>query len=534
VDDKERRRNDVVYSYQGNRNPFVDHPEWARCVFLGECSGGGDGELENGVPVSDLSAARYEELEFFMNVPADATNLVFQISGGSGDADLYVKFGSAPTTSSYDCRPYKSGNEEQCSFASPSTGTYYVMIRAYSAFSGVTLVGSFDGPQANNPPEANFGFSTSDLTASFSDASTDSDGSVVAWAWTFGDGATSSTRNPSHTYGSAGTYSVRLTVTDDDGATDSHQANVTVTATANQAPSANFSYSAADLTVSFSDASSDPDGSVVAWAWTFGDGSSSSTRNPGHTYASGGTYSVRLTVTDDDGATSSHQLSITVTEPSSGPTALVNGVPVSNISGAQYDEVEFLMEVPADSTDLLFAMSGGSGDGDLYVKLGSPPTTSSYDCRPYKSGNTESCSFSSPSAGTWYVMIRGYSAFSGVTLEGSYAIGGGGGGGGDAPCTDCDHHDGSLTGDGDADVQPGGTYYYASTGSHEGWLEGPAGTDFDLYLYKWGGSSWSRVASGTSSSSSEHISYSGASGYYYWSVKSYSGSGSYDLWLDTP
>jgi hypothetical protein len=65
------------------------------------------------------------------------------IAGGTGDADLYVKFGSAPTTSSYDCRPYLGGNAETCNIATAQAGTYYVMLRAYSTFSGVSLTGSF-------------------------------------------------------------------------------------------------------------------------------------------------------------------------------------------------------------------------------------------------------------------------------------------------------------------------------------------------------------------------------------------------------
>jgi len=64
---------------------------------------------------------------------------VIATSGGTGDEDLYVKFGAAPTTSSYDCRPYVSGNAETCTFAAPQAGTYYVMLNGYAAFSGVTL-----------------------------------------------------------------------------------------------------------------------------------------------------------------------------------------------------------------------------------------------------------------------------------------------------------------------------------------------------------------------------------------------------------
>ena len=76
-------------------------------------------------------------------VPAGATNLSFNISGGTGDADLYVRLGAAPTTSSYLCRPYTSGNTETCSFTAPTAGTYYVRLRAYATFSGVTLTTSY-------------------------------------------------------------------------------------------------------------------------------------------------------------------------------------------------------------------------------------------------------------------------------------------------------------------------------------------------------------------------------------------------------
>ena len=105
--------------------------------------GGGGNVLQNGVPVTGLSATKGNSVSYTMVVPAGASNLNFAINGGSGDADLYVKYGSAPTTSSYDCRPYVSGNSESCNTASPQAGTYYVMVRAYATYSGVTLTGSY-------------------------------------------------------------------------------------------------------------------------------------------------------------------------------------------------------------------------------------------------------------------------------------------------------------------------------------------------------------------------------------------------------
>ncbi|GAA4674159.1 hypothetical protein GCM10023347_30360 [Streptomyces chumphonensis] len=94
---------------------------------------------------------------------------------------------------------------------------------------------------------------------------------------------------------------------------------------------------------------------------------------------------------------------------------------------------------------------------------------------------------------------------------------------------------GSLTGRGDADYQPDGSYYYSSgSGTHRACLDGPDGADFDLYLQKWSGSSWSTVDRSTSSGPDESVSYSGTSGYYRYQVYAYSGSGSYTLGYDTP
>ncbi|TQV88752.1 proprotein convertase P-domain-containing protein [Aliikangiella coralliicola] len=103
----------------------------------------GDNELTNGVTVSNLSGAKDAQIRYTMDVPAAANSLSFVINGGSGDADLYVKFGSAPTTGSYDCRPWKNGNNETCTISNIQAGTYHVMLNGYSSFSGVSLTGTY-------------------------------------------------------------------------------------------------------------------------------------------------------------------------------------------------------------------------------------------------------------------------------------------------------------------------------------------------------------------------------------------------------
>jgi vibriolysin len=98
-----------------------------------------DPELKNGVPVTNLSAAKGDQKYWYVNVPAGKPTLTIKIAGGTGDADLYVQFNTKPTVTVYQCRPYTSNNNETCTFTPPQTGKYWVMLRAYNNYSGVTL-----------------------------------------------------------------------------------------------------------------------------------------------------------------------------------------------------------------------------------------------------------------------------------------------------------------------------------------------------------------------------------------------------------
>lgn len=206
-----------------------------------------DNVLVNGVPKTGLSATQGDDIVFVMDVPAGASNISFTISGGSGDADLYVSFGSTPTDSTYDCRPYRNGNSESCS-GSQNNGRYYVRVKAYRTFSGLSLTGSFDESQ--------------------------------------------------------------------------------------------------------------PPGDI---------------------------------------------------EP-------IN-INYSDISVGRREWQRYTQDIAEGYANLSISISGGSGDSDIYVRRGSEPSTSAYDCRPYRNGNNETCSFDLPQAGIWHIGIYGYRASSGVTLN---------------------------------------------------------------------------------------------------------------------
>jgi serine protease len=207
-------------------------------------------ELISGQAIN-TSGDKGSETMYKIEVPQGSTSLTVNLNGGTGDADLYVQAGQQPTLNNYECRPYKTGNTESCSFSNPTAGDWYVLLHGYSPYSDATLI-----------------------------ASVDSQGGC-------------------------------------------------------------------------------------------------------------------------------------------GSNCLENGVPISNISGAKNQQLFYTIEVPAN-VNLSITTSGGRGDADLYVRKGSKPTTSSYDCRPYKNGNNESCSINSGQGGTYHIMLRAYSAFEDVSLVGQY------------------------------------------------------------------------------------------------------------------
>ncbi len=356
------------------------HLAWNAVGVPGAPAGGGNGggtgggtgggsaapvELTKGQAATGLSGAQGDALYFFIDVPAGAADLTFTMAGGTGDADLYVRFGAAPTTSTYDQRPYLSGNDETVAIAAPQAGTYYLMVHGYAAFSGVSLTADYTVPGTTPPPT--------------------------------GDGV------------------------------------------------------------------------------------------------------------------------------------LENGRTETGLAGAKGEALRFTLDVPEGASNLVFAMSGGTGDADLYVRYGQAPTTGTYDYRPYLNGNDETVRIANPQAGTWHVMIRGYTAFSGVSLTPSYQTQGGGGA---TQVSEVEPNDtgstaqtlsgpsvvtGTLGRSDDVDV-----FTLQASGTLSLTLDVPAGKDYELALYDQSGQ---RIARSTNSAGeTETITHAATGQTYYVVVYPYNGS----------
>ncbi len=159
----------------------------------------------------------------------------------------------------------------------------------------------------NLPPTPQFEYSPIQPTdideISFTDTSTDIDGEIISWLWIFGDGANSTQKNPTHTYPDNGTYTLILQITDDDNTTQQLTQQIQIL---NVPPIAQFILNPQKPilkdNITYQDTSIDLDGTIVAWSWDFGDDVTSTKQSPKHRYKNQGTYTITLTIIDNDGA----------------------------------------------------------------------------------------------------------------------------------------------------------------------------------------------------------------------------------------
>jgi PKD repeat protein len=245
--------------------------------------------------------------------------------------------------------------------------TYHFAATAYDA--SHTQSGFSNDVSATVPysaPVAQFSASTTSGTAplalNFTSTST---GTISTYAWTFGDGTTSSAQNPSQVYSAAGVYTVSLTVTGPGGSNTQTRGNYITVSAAAVAPVAQFTASTtsgtAPLTVNFTSTST---GTISTYAWTFGDGTTSSAQNPSQVYSATGVYPVSLTVTGPGGSnTQTRGNYITVSVPVVGvTTTMLSSNPNPSEFGAS---VTFTATVvgTAPTGSVNFTDGGNSIDG---------------------------------------------------------------------------------------------------------------------------------------------------------------------------
>ncbi len=315
--------------------------------------------LTPGVAVLDLAGKAGSQQYFSIVVPSGASNLVIRISDGTGDADLYVRKGALPTTAEYNARPYLTGNNEQVTIGKPAAGTWYIMVRGYHDFAGITLLATFDGvkPHPDDAVVLQNGVPVTDLAGE---------------------------------HGSQRFFKIVV---------PAGQAQLQVLMSGG--------FGDADLYIRFGAKPTTREWDFRPYLFGNEEKGTNYDPEPGTYYIMIRGYSWYSGVT----------LTATYGPATDSVKSLKSCVPVEGLSGAQNSETFFKIQVPAGQTHLRIAISGGTGDADLYVKRGEKPTTKSFDYHPGLHGNEEKVEVLHPAPTTWYIMVQGYDAYSGVALK---------------------------------------------------------------------------------------------------------------------
>ncbi len=204
---------------------------------------------------------------------------------------------------------------------------------------------------------------TAPLNVTFKGTNSTDDKAITKFSYDFKDGTTSAVANPSHTFTEAGTYDVKLTVTDAEGLTSNVKVTISVTSEVNKAPVSKAIATPASgqvpLNVSFKGTTSTDDKAITAYRWDFKDGTTSTAANPAHNFTTVGTYEVGLKVTDAEGLTSTDNVTVTVkAKDNAAPVAKVSATPESgtiplkvNFTGTKSSDDKTITEYSWDFKD---------------------------------------------------------------------------------------------------------------------------------------------------------------------------------------
>jgi serine protease len=327
--------------------------------------------LNNGVPATGLGSNTGDwSCIYRFTVPVGATRVEFRTSGGSGNADLYVRRENTPTESVYDCKSSLYGNTETCALDVTAPGTYSARLYSTSTFSGVSLTGTYTLSEGQP-------------------------GCTSTSALTYNTPMSGVTAPP-------GGFSCNYTLSVPTGAS-----NLVFTTTGGSGSTAHLYVKREGMpNLSSYDCRANTSG----------------TNNQTCTIASpsAGTWHVRVYNAGASQTLSNASVRGTYTTGGGNPNpptgVLTLGQTVNNLSGNKDSLRYWTVHVPTTGKFLTLRTTGGTGDADVYARAAVMPDTTTYDCRSYNGGNTETCSAYVTSPGTYYVMMRGYEAYSGVSL----------------------------------------------------------------------------------------------------------------------
>lgn len=323
-------------------------------------------------------------------------------------------------------------------------GDYFQMAVDPSDDCTFWFIGSYRPSGSWSTRGSHFKFSSCDggvTTYSISGAVTLSGGGGISGV-TVSAGSASTTTDASGNYTISGLANGSYTVTPTRSGYTFSPVNRSVTVASANVTGQNFTGTPPASTYSISGNVATSGGAAISGV-TVSSGSASATTDASGNYTisglAAGTYTVTPTRSGYTFTPANRSVTLTsanatgqnFTGATSTGSALSNGVGVAgqtNSTAANSDFDEYTVAIPAGASNLTIATSGASGDLDLYVRFGSAPTTSTYDCRPYTGTGNESCPFATPSTGTYYVRVYGYATGAvNYTVTASWTTGGGGG-----------------------------------------------------------------------------------------------------------